>query len=209
MATTRPCEQFRREMLAPYDVMRPPWVTYAGVPVWKWPTDLWVYQEIIAECRPDLIIETGTAFGGSALYFSQLLDTFSPGGQVITIDVADYVGGARSPKVHYVTASSLHPSAVAVATSAARDHKRVMVTLDGDHSAKTVRTELDLYGPLVTPGQYLVVEDTYIDRYLDVPDGPWTALSGWLPEHPEFVNDVLRDGHPTSTNPGGWLRRQP
>jgi cephalosporin hydroxylase len=91
--------------------------------------------------------------------------------------------------------------------------ERVMVTLDSAHTKDHVLAELERYGPIVSPGMYLMVEDSNIDHTfkLDTPEfqngGPWHALESWLSNHFEFEHDMSREKSGLTLNPGGWLKR--
>jgi cephalosporin hydroxylase len=87
----------------------------------------------------------------------------------------------------------------------------VACTLDSDHSAEHVARELDAYAPLVTPGHYLVVQDTYLGLYLDgdYAGGPLGAVEAFLTEHPEFEIDMHPQRWLITQNPFGWLKRKP
>ena len=186
---------------------------WMGVPLYKTPTDLWVYQEILVETRPSVIVETGTANGGSALYLAMIGDLIG-GVRVITVDVTNQSAGERLPKHPYITylnGSSTDPQVLAAIRSALRPEDRVMVLLDSDHSEAHVRSELDLYGPLVTSGGYLIVEDTNVNGHPVYPlhgPGPMEAVQGWLPAHPEFEVDRRREKFMLTFNPHGYLRRK-
>jgi cephalosporin hydroxylase len=186
--------------------------TYHGVPILKNPLDLWVYQEVLWDLRPTLIIETGTAYGGSALFFAEMLDRRGEG-RVISIDIEPHTTLPPHPCLSYVTGSSTDPQVVAAIRQIAATHPRVMVVLDSDHSQAHVLDELDAYAPLVTPGQFLVVEDTNIDSrpildgWMGGHPGPGAAVDTWLPAHPEFTPDALAERFLLTHYPGGWLRR--
>ncbi len=205
---------------------------YKGVPILKAPTDLWVYQEMIWALKPHVIIETGTCFGGSALWFMDQLKMAHPVKDsmklaVISIDITDrrttneiLTGGQdvgwtipEHESVYFLHGSSTEegmPERVEDIASQYGD--RVMCSLDSDHSHDHVRAELELYAPLVTPGQYLVVEDTNISgRPLRVPDdaGPGAAADAFLATEfgQTFYKDVLCERHLLTMHPGGWLRK--
>lgn len=184
---------------------------WMGIPVLKCPLDLWLYQEIIAINRPDLIIETGTAHGGSALYLASILDLVG-NGEVLTIDIDDkQYGWARPahPRIKYLTASSVSDEAMAVARSAAAG-KRVMVILDSDHRQAHVERELGLYSPLVSVGSYLIVEDTNINGHpvgSNFGPGPMEAVLAFMPHHREFAFDESMRKFFLSFNPIGYWRR--
>lgn len=184
---------------------------WMGVPILKNPFDLWIYQEILWDLRPTLIIETGTAFGGSALYFAQMLDRRNEG-RVITIDLEPHDPTPTHRRLISLTGSSTDPRILAQVHALVKPTDRVMVVLDSDHSASHVRAELDVYAGYVTPGQFLVVEDTNINGNPIARDwmggpGPMTAVRGWLPDHPEFEPDILAERMMMTFYPDGWLRR--
>ena len=186
---------------------------WMGFPVHKSPNDLWVYQEIIHQTRPTLILETGTAFGGSALYLAQVGE-HAGRPRVVTVDLTN----ARPknplpahPNITYLAGSSTNPAVVEAMRSHVRPTDRVMVILDSDHSAAHVRAELELYAPLVTLGCYLIVEDTNVNGHPVYPlhgPGPMEALAEFLPAHPEFEVDPAREKFMLTFNPGGYLRRK-
>ena len=183
---------------------------YEGVPVLKNPLDLWVAQEIIWDLKPTLIVETGTAYGGSALYYARQLDRLGVG-QVLSIDLEPNDRLPQHDRITYVAGfSSVHPPLVEAVRSVAATHPRVMVVLDSDHGRDHVLAELEAYAPLVTPGQFLVVEDTNINgRPVDVDwhggPGPGPAVDAWLPAHPEFEADAMASRFMMSFHT--WLRR--
>jgi cephalosporin hydroxylase len=179
------------------------------VPVGKTPLDLWIYQEIVVETRPDLIIETGTFKGGSALFFASLFDLLGEG-QIVTIDVDAREGRPEHPRITYLHGSSTDPEIVARMHSLAGDANRVMVVLDSDHRDEHVLNELRAYCGLVSSGCYLVVEDTNINGHPVVPEfgpGPTEALETFLAESDDFTVDRSREKFLLSFNPGGYLRR--
>jgi cephalosporin hydroxylase len=183
--------------------------TWLGVPTWKLPSDMWVYQEIIFETRPDLIVETGTQYGGSTRFYASVLDELGAG-EIVTIDIdtADVHPDVRAhPRITVIEASSTDPAAVEEVRRRA-EGKRVMVVLDSDHQQPHVAEELRVWSDLVSPGCYLVVEDTALGtRYLPGWGGSLAALEAWLPDHPDFVRDTTREKFLVTVNPGGYLRR--
>ena len=176
--------------------------TWQGVQVAKPPTDLWMYQEIIFQCKPNLIIETGTFAGGSARYFADLMGLYGEG-RVITVDTTA-MGWARSkahPRIDFLVGSSLDPNVYGRIFSGVRPAKSVMVVLDSLHTKDHVLQEMKLYGPLVTPGQYMVVEDTV------TMGEPLQAIEEYLKTHPEFEVDESCDKFLLSFSLGGFLKR--
>lgn len=183
--------------------------TWLGQRIWKLPSDMWVYQELIHRLRPDLIIETGTAEGGSALYMASLMDLLGHG-RIITIDVEGFDGRPQHPRIEYVLGSSTDPTVLAPVLAAASESETVMVILDSDHSRDHVLAELHLLSRAVTPGSYLIVEDGNVNGhpvYRDHGPGPTEALKAWLPGYPEFAHDPRCDRHMHTFNPGGYLLR--
>jgi cephalosporin hydroxylase len=185
---------------------------YEGVPVLKNPLDLWVAQEIIWDLQPTLIIETGTAYGGSALYYARQLDRVNGGGKVLSIDLEPADTLPHHPRITYLKGySSTHSGVVGAVRAIAADHPRVMVVLDSDHSKRHVLRELEAYAPMVSQGQFLVVEDTNINgRPVRVDwqggPGPGPAVDEWLPEHPEFEQPAMAQRFMVTFHT--WLRRK-
>ena len=183
--------------------------TWLGIKLGKLPEDLWIYQEVIHETRPDVIVETGTAFGGSAHFFASLFDLLG-GGRVVSVDLDLRGDVPQHPRVDYVQGSSTDPDIVEQVRERVRGAERVMVVLDSDHSGDHVLAELRAYAPLVTVGNYLVVEDTYLHGRPLVPGfgpGPGDARDTFLRETSEFEIDRSRNRYGLTQNPDGWLRR--
>ncbi len=187
--------------------------TWLGAPAFQNPLDVWIIQEIIWETRPDVIVETGTCTGGGAALWASLLAMVGDG-RVITIDIRPLNSPEATSlpivreRVRFVTGSSADP---AIAEQVARETagSRVMVILDSDHSGEHVRSELDLWSPLVTQGCYLVVQDGIAGWTIgpEARPGPLEATLSWLPEHPEFEADRSRERFLYTLCPSGFLRR--
>jgi cephalosporin hydroxylase len=184
---------------------------WLGVTVVKSPADLLVLQEIVAETRPNLIIETGVLAGGFTYYLATLFDLLGIDGQVIGVDVDlspvnPYI--ANHPRIELIEGSSTDPAVVETLRERARG-RRVMVDLDSDHRAEHVERELRALAPLVTPSCYLVVEDTWFGRTVrfDQGRGPADALRAWLAEDQPFEIDRWRERLLLTHNAGGYLRR--
>lgn len=184
--------------------------SWMGVPLLKHPCDLFSLQDIIASLRPALIIETGTAYGGSALYLAHLCDLLGSG-QVLSIDLQPAPSLPQHPRITYRVGSSTDTEIVGYATArAAQCGGPVLVLLDSDHHQAHVAAELDAYAPLVTVGSFCLVEDTNVNGHPVVPEfgpGPMEAVAAFLPNHPEFQVDALPERYLISMHPGGWLRR--
>ena len=183
--------------------------TWMGTPLNKCPMDLWIYQELLHRVRPAVVVETGTAWGGSALYFAGLCDLLDHG-RIVTIDVGVAEGRPEHPRVTHIVGSSTAPEIVDEVRRLVRDDTPVLVTLDSDHSYSHVRHELVAYADLVTPGSYLVVEDTNLNGHPVVPrfgPGPMEAVHEFLAADRRFEVDVECEKFLMTTNPGGYLRR--
>jgi cephalosporin hydroxylase len=182
--------------------------TWLGAQALKNPLDLWVYQEIAVETKPELIVETGTYRGGSALYLASLCDLIGRG-EVFSIDIEpmrdDY---PTHPRITYFAGrSSTDPSVVEDVR--ARAHGRpILVILDSDHSQAHVEAELATYAPLVPVGCYLIVEDSNIGQIRkDLMPGPLEAIETFVAGTDEFVIDREREKFLITFNPSGYLRR--
>lgn len=181
---------------------------WMGVLCQKCPLDLWVYQEILFEIRPDLIIETGTCAGGSTLFLAHLCDLLGHG-RVVSIDIEDRPRPAHG-RLSYLLGSSSDPKIVGRASAGVTDKDKILVILDSDHSEQHVLQELELFAPLVKVGSYLIVEDTNINGHPTLPDfgpGPFEAVEKFLKQHPEFVVDPSREKFLMTFNPRGYLKR--
>jgi cephalosporin hydroxylase len=193
---------------------------WMGIPVIQFPQDLMALQEIIWETRPDLIIETGIAHGGGLVFYASMLDLFGGDGRVLGIDIDIRAHNRRridahpmSRRIAMLEGSSTDPAIVSQATAMAAG-ERTMVVLDSNHTHDHVLAELNMYGPLVSAGSYLVVFDTTIedqppgffgDRPWDKGNNPKTAVWEFLRSNDRFVIDkeieakllltVARDGY--------------
>ncbi len=187
-------------------------VRWLGVHAYKLPLDLWVMQEIVSDTRPDLIIETGVAEGGTTLFYATIFDLLGGEGRVIGVDVDLSKVDARvreHPRISLIEGGSTDPGVLARLEEAARG-RRVMINLDSDHSALHVMSELRSLSSLVSPDCYLIVEDTVVNGNPVEPDfgpGPAEALEQWLTTKPPFEVDLAREHLLATFNKGGYLRR--
>jgi cephalosporin hydroxylase len=186
---------------------------WLGVPTSKCPLDLWVYQEMLFELRPDVVVECGTFNGGSALYLASLLDVLGHG-RVITIDIEPNPARPPHDRITYLSGSTTSPEVVAqvrrLVAESTGSSPTVMVLLDSDHSQDHVAAELREYSPLVTPGSYVVVEDTNVNGhpvFADHGPGPMEAVDAFVSGTDEFVVDTEREKFLLTFNPRGYLRR--
>jgi cephalosporin hydroxylase len=195
-----------------YDTQDTTWkqTFWLGVTVRKCAFDLWTYQEILVETHPDLIVETGTYLGGSAFYMASVCDLLGHG-KVVTVDISAPAGRPRHRRITYLQGSSTDPGIVERIARRAQRAERVMVVLDSNHSRDHVLRELEVYGPLVTPGCYLVVEDTNVNGHPVLPDhgpGPMEAIEEFIATTDDFEVDRSRENRLLTFNPSGYLRRR-
>ena len=182
--------------------------TWLGAQALKNPLDLWVYQEILFETQPELIVETGTYRGGSAAFLASMCDLLGHG-EIVSIDIEqvreDY---PNHPRITYLGGrSSTDPDVVAEVRERAAG-KRTLVILDSDHSQRHVEAELDAYAPLVPVGGYLIVEDSNIGQIRkDLLPGPLEAIERFTAMTDEFEIDRSREKFLITFNPSGYLRR--
>ena len=182
--------------------------TWFGAQALKNPLDLWVYQEILHDTRPEVIVETGTYRGGSALFLAMMCD-LADEGEVLSIDIEplrdDY---PQHPRITYLAGRSSTDRGVLDEVRARTAGRRTFVVLDSDHSQEHVEAELDAYSPLVPTGCYVVAEDSNIGRIRrDLMPGPREAVEAFLARTDEFEIDREREKFLITFNPSGYLRR--
>ncbi|HSE46187.1 MAG TPA: CmcI family methyltransferase [Gemmatimonadales bacterium] len=184
-------------------------LTWMGVPVLKHPVDLMAYQQIIFDTTPDVIIETGTHSGGSALFLAQMCEHVHHG-RVISIDISPpTVVHPGHPRLTYLTGNSVDDSIIEVVDGIARGQAGLVI-LDSDHTRQHVYTEMRLYRHLVALDSYLIVEDTNINGHPIYPGhgpGPWEAVEDFIADFGyEFQIDGERE-YLGTYNPRGYLKR--
>jgi cephalosporin hydroxylase len=182
---------------------------WLGVETLKCPLDLWIYQEILYDTKPDVIIEAGTHRGGSAYFLASVCDLIG-NGRVITIDIKPGLERPRHPRITYLTGSSTAAVIAEQIRTLIVEGQRVMVVLDSDHSYSHVLEELRIYSQLVTAGCYLVVEDTNINGHPVMEDygpGPMEAVVEFLRHDQTFRVDETKAKFLLSFNPCGYLKK--
>ena len=182
---------------------------WLGAQVLKCPFDLWNYQEILTELKPDWVIECGTASGGSALYLASILQLLDCG-KVISIDVNTASGRPTHERIEYLTGSSISHEILTYLESQVRASHKVMVILDSDHRMDHVIREIELYSKFVSLHSYLIVEDTCINGHPVAPQfgpGPMEAVRRFLRNNSEFEADNRDSKFLMTFNPRGYLRR--
>lgn len=203
-------EEFHRHYYNGFADERQVWMRsyWMNVPCIQCPLDLWIYQEIISELRPDLVLETGTLLGGTTLFLAHMLDILDHG-KVISIDLEE-LPRPKHPRIEYVHGSSTDPRLIAsVFADRPADESRIVI-LDSDHSRTHILNEMRLFAPYVSMGSYLIVTDSNINGHPVFPDfgpGPFEAVQEFLEECDEFEVDPLREKHKLTFNPSGYLKR--
>lgn len=190
-------------------------VRWLGRPIYQYPLDAWLIQEMVGEIGPELIIETGTWLGGSAFFYANLCDLMGQG-EVISIDLAPK-GTMPHPRITYITGSSVDPAIVSIVAKRVSqlEQRRVLVILDSDHTAGHVLKELEAYAPFVHVGGYVHVQDGSID---ELPifkafvkrfgPGPTAAVKAFLSNHPSFIRDIeVEERYIMTAHPYGWLKK--
>lgn len=182
--------------------------TWLGSQALKNPLDLWVYQEIMAETRPDIVVETGTYRGGSAHFLASVCDLLDSG-EVVSIDIEpvrdDYPG---HPRITYLGGRSSTDPGLLAEVRERVSARRTMIILDSDHSKSHVDAELEAYAPLVPLGCYLIVEDSNIGQIRqDLLPGPLESVESFLAGRSDFEIDREREKFLLTFNPSGYLKR--
>ncbi|MBI4165495.1 MAG: cephalosporin hydroxylase [Acidobacteria bacterium] len=176
---------------------------WRGVQIFKCPLDAWIFQEIIHENPPDVLLETGTYKGGSANFFASLFD-LEKRGRILTVEIKHYTDKPRHPRITYFTGSSTSDEIFQTFKKFIRPGEKVMVTLDSNHHKEHVLKELQLYSTLVTVGNYLVVEDSIKNPNFP---GAKEAVEEFLTSNSNYAADRSREKFGFTTNPNGWLKR--
>jgi cephalosporin hydroxylase len=196
---------------------------WLGRPIIQLPQDMFVMQEIIWEVKPDLIIETGIAHGGSLVFYASLLELTGGDGQVLGIDVEIREHNRQainshplSKRIILMEGSSVDSRIAEAVYRVAKTKRCVLVALDSMHTHAHVLRELELYADLVTKNSYCVVFDTGIEDLPEglFPDRPWnkennpkTAVREFLKKTDRFVVDREIEAKLLFTvAPGGYLR---
>jgi len=199
--------------------------TWLGRPIIKFPSDIVATQQIVWDVKPDLIIETGIAHGGSLILSASLLELIGGPGRVLGIDIDIREHNRKEIEAHpmmkridMIEGSSVAEDVMARVRAAAAKAKCVMVFLDSLHTHDHVLKELELYAPLVSVGSYMVLPDTFIEyfpkgyyahnRPWDVGNNPMTALRAFLEKNKDFeIDRELCDKLMITEAFDGYLRR--
>jgi cephalosporin hydroxylase len=191
--------------------------TWFGVPCWKFPSDAFLLQELVYKLQPEFIVETGTACGGSALFFASILHILQKG-SVITIDINNIPNRNTWPQistwlfdkyVQFIKGNSTDENIVSEVFKTVGD-STCLVVLDSWHTKEHVLNELNIYHKLVKSGYYIVVEDTHVNGnpiQWKWGDGPMEAATEFLNKHTDFQSDLYYERLDLTYNPNGWLKR--
>lgn len=198
--------------------------SWMGRPIIQYPQDMIAMQEIIWDIKPDLIIETGIAHGGSLIYYASLLELVGAG-EVLGIDIDIREHNRKEIEKHQmfkrikmISGSSINEDTIEKVKAHAEGKKKILVILDSNHTHDHVLKELELYSPFVSLSSYIVVFDTIVE---DLPEGyfsqqrPWgignnpkTAVSEFLQKNNQFIIDESIDNKLLiSVGPSGYLKR--
>ncbi len=196
---------------------------WMGLPIIQFPQDIVAMQELMWRIKPDLVIETGVARGGSVIFYSSMMEMMGIDGEVVCVDIdirehnrARIEAHPMAARVRLIEGSSVDPAIAEQVARLASQHERVLVALDSNHTHEHVAAELALYAPLVTPESYLVVFDTlvefqdeslYNDRPWSVGNNPHTAVTAFLEQTDRFeVDKALSTKLQASVAPDGYLK---
>jgi len=180
---------------------------WRGIRVIKLPTDLILYSQVLWENKPDILIECGTSHGGSALFFADMMNVVG-NGHVITIDKAA-IGQPPHPRITYINGRMTACDTLEKVRELIKG-KTVMVVLDGDHSRGQVKRELYYYAPMVTKGQFIVVEDIFQKSGLVQAPGQCGEAVDWFFKTKlsnGFKKDPVDNQFLYCISKGGWIRR--
>jgi cephalosporin hydroxylase len=191
--------------------------TWVGVKTLKSPSDMWNYQEILYSLQPSLVIEFGTRFGGSALFFAAVMRQIGNRFKLLSVDIdADTVSeqARRDPDIELQSNSSLDPKVGVRIAALRREYPGpVFVILDSHHSKDHVMAEMQTLRPLLVRGDYLIVEDSSLNGHPVYPSygpGPFEAITEYFRQYPEdYKYDAAREakfGFAFAT--GGFLIRR-
>lgn len=197
--------------------------SWMGRPMIQFPADILALQEIIWGVRPDMVVETGIAHGGSLVFFASMLQLLGGRRDVVGVDIEIRPHNRREieshpmfPWITLIEGSSTDEPVAAKVRALAAGRSAVLVVLDSMHTHDHVLRELELYAPLVTRGSYLVVFDTIIEDLPDdaYPDRPWnrhdnpkTAVREFLKTSDRFeVDRALEDKLLITAAPQGFLK---
>ncbi|MBN2752112.1 MAG: class I SAM-dependent methyltransferase [Rhodospirillaceae bacterium] len=197
-------------------------ISWLGIPIIQYPADILMMQELIWKTRPDVIVETGFAHGGSAIFYASMLELLGRGKVVsVEVEIRKYNRVAidshpLSRRCEQIEGSSVNPAVVTEVKRRIGEDRQVMVVLDSNHSYDHVAQELELYAPLVSPRGYIVAMDGLQGDVWDIPrgkpewkeDNPRRAIHDFIARHPEWEIDPHYNRLMVTSNPDAFLRRK-
>lgn len=198
---------------------------WMGRPVIQYPQDILAMQELIWDIKPDLIIETGIAHGGSLIFYASLLELIGKG-EILGIDIdirehnrTEIEKHPMFKRITMIQGSSIDPVVVEKVKGFAKDKHRILVVLDSNHTHDHVLEELKAYAPLVSLNSYIVVFDTIVEylpadylpghkRPWGIGDNPLTAVRQFLSTNNDFeIDKSINNKLLISVAPDGYLKR--
>jgi cephalosporin hydroxylase len=194
------------------------WTKWLGTACLQNPLDMWIIQEIMSDNLPEVIIETGSAGGGSALYYATVYDQLKRmklvDGKIISIDMQDRMSpkGVSHPRITFIKGKSTDKKIVAMVKQEIKG-KKSMVILDSDHTMENVLAEMRAYGPMVGHGHYMVVCDTNLGgnpvEHFECPGpGPMGAVIKFMTDNNDWEVDLGGEKFYMTFHPKGFLRRK-
>ncbi|MCL4457665.1 MAG: cephalosporin hydroxylase family protein [Nitrospirae bacterium] len=196
--------------------------TWLGIPIIQFPEDIVMMQELIWKVRPDVIVETGVAHGGSAVLYASILELIGRGRVIgVDVEIRKYNRIAinshpLSKRIALIEGSSVAENIVAETRERIGKDDKVLVVLDSNHSYDHVLKEMELYSKMVSQDSYMVVMDGAQGLVWDIPNGkpewkednPLKAINNFLSKHPEWEADSYYTRMHITSNPTGFLRRR-
>lgn len=188
---------------------RRPYNRWNDVRITKLPTDCFAIHTLLSRCRPQVVVELGSSYGGSAAFFHAFAEAAGIE-EIVSLDIAE-LSRPNLPGVTWIVGDDTSET-IARQVRDRVGRRSCSLVIDANHHAPHVAKELAIYGEMVTPGQALVLEDTHVDvlnfRKFRDEGGPLKAMRGWLPGHPDF--HLVPDIEPyLTTNFFGYWRRDP
>lgn len=207
--------------------------TWEGIPIIKFPSDLIVFQEIIHNVKPDLIIETGVAHGGSLVFYSSIQKSYNKNAKTIGVEIDFRKHNKINCKklfkkygIEVIEGSSISENTIKSLKKKVTKYKKILVFLDSDHSHKHVLKELEIYSNFVSKNSYLICTDTVIEfmpkgfflkdwqkernsnRNFDKGNSPYTALKSFLRKNKKFkIDNEYHAKSMVTENPYGFLKK--
>lgn len=193
---------------------------WQGISTLKNPLDMWVYQQLLYEIKPDIFIEIGSKYGGSALFFAHVFDAMGKG-RVISIDIDRSNYHVKHPRIIEITGNS-GSSDVVNQTRELCQGQQVMLIHDGSHTYEDVLRDLNIYSKFISVGSYMIIEDGIVDLYPTIVENPKTdqsfeprfkglgplwAITEFLMKNKDFEVDNAQERYWLTQSPQGFLKR--